>query len=91
MAKPTIKTFHTTDPCIPSKHYLLPVLIRQPKVDEMIEGNFYFTLQVPRQSGKTTFLNFLTDRINSEGNFYAINCSLMTLKDVLMKTVLWQN
>jgi hypothetical protein len=45
----------------------------------MIDQGNYFTIHAPRQSGKSTFLIALTEKINSEKNFYAINCSLAQL------------
>jgi hypothetical protein len=59
---------------------MLPALPRLAEVYELIEGKFYFTLHGPRQSGKTTFLKALTDKINAEGKMYALNCSLMNLR-----------
>ncbi|MDR1313243.1 MAG: ATP-binding protein [Deltaproteobacteria bacterium] len=47
----------------------------------MIDGEFYFVLHAPRQSGKTTCLQALTKKINSEGRYYAINCSLEFLRN----------
>ncbi|MDR1656633.1 MAG: AAA-like domain-containing protein [Deltaproteobacteria bacterium] len=76
------KRFNTVGPCVPSEHYLLPVLDRLPDVEEMIEGKFYFVLHAPRQSGKTTYLDFLTDKINSEGKMYALTCFLMTTRNI---------
>jgi hypothetical protein len=61
---------------------MLPVLARQPEVDEMIEGEFYFILHAPRQSGKTTYLQTLCQSINSEGRMYALSCSMATLRTV---------
>jgi hypothetical protein len=87
MIQPAIKTFNTTGPCVPSKHYMLPVLPRQLDVDEMIEGEYYFILHAPRQSGKTTYLHFLTDKINSEGRMYALFCSVMTLRTITERDV----
>jgi hypothetical protein len=87
MSQPAIKTFNTTGPCVLSKHYMLPVLPRQSGVDEMIEGEYYFVLHAPRQSGKTTFLKAQTAKINSEGKYYALNCSLMTLRDEQDETI----
>ncbi|MDR3152843.1 MAG: AAA-like domain-containing protein [Deltaproteobacteria bacterium] len=52
----------------------------------MIEGDFYFVLHAPRQSGKTTFLDFLTDKINSSGKMYALNCSLAGLRPIKDRT-----
>ncbi|MDR2200250.1 MAG: endonuclease NucS [Deltaproteobacteria bacterium] len=92
MTNPTIKRFNTTGPCVPSKHYMIPVLPRIQDIDEMIEGEFYFIIHAPRQSGKTTYLKLLTERINLDGNFYAINCSLATLRgteneDIAMRKI----
>jgi hypothetical protein len=82
MSQPAIKTFNTAGPCVPSKHYMLPVLPRQTDADNMIEGKYYFVLHAPRQSGKTTYLQFLTDKINAEGRMYAFACSVATLRTV---------
>ncbi|MDR1298261.1 MAG: ATP-binding protein, partial [Deltaproteobacteria bacterium] len=74
-----IKIFNTAGPCNILDHYMLPVLPRVPVVGEMIEAKQYFILHAPRQSGKTTYLQFLAAKINSEDKFYAINCSLASL------------
>jgi predicted AAA+ superfamily ATPase len=76
------KHFNTTGPCVPEEHYMLPVLPRLPAVEDMIEGKSYFILHAPRQSGKTTFINCLTDKINNSGEMYALNCSLATLRPI---------
>jgi hypothetical protein len=76
------KRFNTTGPCVPEEHYMLPVLPRLPVVDDMIEGKYYFILHAPRQSGKTTFLKFLTKKINNSGELYALTCSLATLSGI---------
>jgi hypothetical protein len=81
------KRFNTVGPCVPDEHYMLPVLPRLPSVDEMIEGKFYFILHAPRQSGKTTFLDVLTDKINSEGHIYALNVSLASLRNFADPTI----
>jgi hypothetical protein len=83
MNKPQAKSFNTTGVCVPSKHYILPVLPRIPDVTDMITGEFYFILHAPRQSGKTTFLQALTDKINTDGQYYALYCSLEVSQGVL--------
>ncbi|MDR1297456.1 MAG: AAA-like domain-containing protein, partial [Deltaproteobacteria bacterium] len=82
MSNDSIKTFNTIGPCNSSEHYLLPVLPRLPIIEKMINKKKNFIIHSPRQSGKTTFLNFLTTKINQEGRRYAINCSLATLRGV---------
>jgi predicted AAA+ superfamily ATPase len=39
---------------------------RQTEIDGLIDGEYYFILHAPRQSGKTTYLQFLTNEINAE-------------------------
>ncbi|MDR1309204.1 MAG: hypothetical protein LBL95_04815 [Deltaproteobacteria bacterium] len=48
----------------------------------MIENEYYFILHAPRQTGKTTYLNFLTNKINRDGRWYALNCSLAGLRGI---------
>jgi hypothetical protein len=48
----------------------------------MVEGEYYFVLHAPRQSGETTFIQALTDEINAEGRRYALNCSLASLRGI---------
>jgi hypothetical protein len=81
MSPPVVKTFNTTGPCVPDEHYMLPSLPRQEGVEAMIEGKKYFILHAPRQSGKTTFLEALTHKINSEAKYYALTCSLMGVRN----------
>jgi hypothetical protein len=55
-------------------------------VDKMLDSEDYFILHAPRQSGKTTFLKFLTNKINKQGEYYALYCSLATLRLVKDKS-----
>jgi signal recognition particle receptor subunit beta len=76
------KTFNTAGICKPAEHYMLPVLPRLPDASKMIEDKLYFVIHAPRQSGKTTFLRVLTDKINSDGKYYAVLCSLASLRPI---------
>ena len=42
----------------------------------LIEDMQYFLIHAPRQTGKTTFLHALAHRLNKEGNYIAVVCSL---------------
>ncbi|MDR1870379.1 MAG: hypothetical protein LBS60_00385 [Deltaproteobacteria bacterium] len=57
MSQTIVKTFNAVGPGVAEEHYLLPVLERQPMIEEMIEGKYYFTLRAPRRSGKTTLIS----------------------------------
>jgi hypothetical protein len=82
-----IKSFNTTGPCFPEKNYMLPVLSRLPEVTDLINQKYYFIIHAPRQSGKTTYLNLLTDKINSEGEMYCLCCSLESCNQILDDTI----
>jgi hypothetical protein len=79
MSQPAIKTFNIAGPCVPEDHYMLPVWARQTVIDELIEGKYYFIIHAPRQSGKTTYLFDMVDKINNKGHYYALYCSLEEL------------
>jgi len=46
----------------------------------LIERGHYFVMHAARQSGKTTLLLELVDKINAEGKYYALYCSLEGLQ-----------
>jgi hypothetical protein len=45
-------------------------------VEQLIDMEQYFVIHAARQSGKTTYLNDLAERLNASGNYYALYCSL---------------
>ncbi|GHV49223.1 hypothetical protein FACS1894181_07590 [Bacteroidia bacterium] len=55
---------------------------RLTEVVELIEQRQYFVIHAPRQSGKTTLLLDLANRINREGKYYALYCSLEAVQGV---------
>ncbi|MDR2198088.1 MAG: AAA-like domain-containing protein [Deltaproteobacteria bacterium] len=79
---PSVKIFNTTGLCPPSKHYMLPALPRLPEAEDLIEGGRYFVIHAPRRSGKTTFLNALSQKINSEGRRHSLYCSIGSFGDI---------
>ena len=66
-----MRFFNTTGPIVAEQHYHVPPLSR---VDadgllELIEQWRYFVLHAPRQTGKTTALGTLQDRLNASGRY----------------------
>ena len=61
--------FNTTGPVVPAEHYCIPPLERFDllQVLRLIEDGRYFVLHAPRQTGKTTSLLALRDRLNAGG------------------------
>ncbi|MDR2368528.1 MAG: ATP-binding protein [Deltaproteobacteria bacterium] len=76
------KQFNVAGPCIPSKHYMLPALPRLTEIPSLIDGENYFVLHAPRQSGKTTSMMAFVNEINEEGRYYALYCSLDKLSHI---------
>jgi len=71
------KYFNIAGPCHPSKHYMLDPLRNFGKdLMDLIDQENYFVIHAARQSGKTTLLWELVDKIETEGKYYALYCSL---------------
>ena len=51
-------------------------------VEFLIDSEQYFVIHAARQSGKTTYLKDLAQRINEEGKYYVIYCSLERLQKI---------
>jgi hypothetical protein len=66
-----MRFFNTAGPVNCDKHYCLPPLSRFDlhKILSLIVQEKYFVLHAPRQSGKTSCLLALRDRLNREGNY----------------------
>ncbi|MDR1041882.1 MAG: AAA-like domain-containing protein [Deltaproteobacteria bacterium] len=76
MERNPIKIFNTFGPCNPEVDYMIPSLEREPAVMPLIDKGIYFAIHAPRQSGKTTLLSSLTNKINEDGKYYPLYCSL---------------
>jgi len=77
------KYFNIAGPCNSSKHYMLdPLRDIGKELNDLIEHEQYFVIHAARQSGKTTLLWELADKINAEGKYYALYCSLECLQEI---------
>jgi type II secretory pathway predicted ATPase ExeA len=74
--------FNVAGPCDPKYHYMLDATARLPEARKLAENRHYFVIHAPRQSGKTTLLQSLTDEIHAEGKFYALYCSLEAVQGI---------
>ncbi|MDQ1354497.1 MAG: hypothetical protein QG657_4806 [Acidobacteriota bacterium] len=88
------KFFNTAGLCKPGNHYMVNPLKRLRNVEQLIRNELYFTIHAPRQSGKTTYLYALAQKLNKEGTYIALVVSFeragvgsMTL-DVANETVM---
>ncbi|GHT72579.1 hypothetical protein FACS189456_1470 [Bacteroidia bacterium] len=75
--------FNVAGPCNEAKHYMIEASSRLTDIDDLINQEQYFVIHAPRQSGKTTLLLDLANRINHEGKYYALYCSLEAAQGVI--------
>jgi hypothetical protein len=52
-------------------------------ITELINKEQYFVIHAARQSGKTTFLLDLANRLNREGKYYTLYCSLEAAQGII--------
>jgi len=77
------KYFNIAGPCNSSEHYMLdPLRGISKELMALIDSKQYFVIHASRQSGKTTLLLELADKINAEGKYHALYCSLECLQGV---------
>ncbi|MDR2583670.1 MAG: AAA-like domain-containing protein [Fibromonadaceae bacterium] len=71
------KYFNIAGPCNTNEHYMLdPLRGICKELMDLIDSKQYFVIHASRQSGKTTLLLELADKINAEGKYHALYCSL---------------
>ena len=54
------RVFNTAGPCLAEKHYMIAAGRRLSQIRELIDGEHYFVIHAPRQTGKTTLLRNLS-------------------------------
>ncbi|MDR1485190.1 MAG: ATP-binding protein [Planctomycetaceae bacterium] len=78
-----MREFNTAGPCNNEEHYMVDASTRLTGVEQLIDGKKYFVIHAARQSGKTTYLQDLTRRLNATGKYYALCCSLEGMQGVV--------
>lgn len=70
-----MKEFNDTGLCIPQRHYMVDTTPKVEQVINLVERGKYFTINRPRQFGKTTTM-FLLDRyLNQQEHYIALKIS----------------
>jgi hypothetical protein len=69
------KRFNDTGLCIPSRHYMVDISIKLKQIIQLVEWGEYFTINRPRQFGKTTTLFLLAKQINQRNDYMALKIS----------------
>lgn len=74
-----IKRFNSTGVCVSRKHYMVDISNKIDKIEKLIDNEFYFTINKPRQYGKTTTLALLKKRLLNK--YIVISCSFEGIGD----------
>jgi hypothetical protein len=69
------KTFNITGTCIPERHYMADVSKKLDMILEIVSRGDYFTINRPRQYGKTTVIYLLKQRLMENKEYLALNIS----------------
>jgi len=78
-----LRYFNIAGPCNFVEHYMIDSLKRGGhEMLDLIEQKQYFVLHAARQSGKTTLLWDLADKINTESKYHTLYCSLEGIQGI---------
>jgi hypothetical protein len=69
------KRFNDTGVCIPGRHYMVDISNKIAKILGMIEQGDYFTINRPRQYGKTTTMRTLNNLLKTSDEYFPIELS----------------
>jgi len=79
------KIFNITGLCVKDKHYMIDTTEKVKQIMAMVERGDYFTINRPRQFGKTTTLNLLRDMLSTNG-YLVIDTSFEGIGDNLFRS-----
>ncbi len=63
-----LKKFNVTGTCIPEDNYMVDISKKLIEIEKMVDEGLYFTINRPRQYGKTTTMYLLTKMLNKKYN-----------------------
>ncbi|MCP4402430.1 MAG: AAA family ATPase [bacterium] len=76
------KEFNDTGLCIPGRHYMVDTSHKIEQIMTLIENGEYFTIDRPRQFGKTTTISLLHKSLNQSEEYIAVNLSFEDIDSV---------
>jgi len=77
-----MRYFNIAGPCNKADHYMIEASSRVQGVEQLIDMEHFFVIHAARQSGKTTYLKDLTQRLNEGGKYYTVYCTLEGLQGI---------
>ncbi|MDM8537931.1 AAA-like domain-containing protein [Desulfobacterales bacterium HSG17] len=69
------KKFNDTGLCISKRHYMVDISNKIEQITRLVEDGEYFTINRPRQYGKTTILSVLAKELNRSDDYLALKIS----------------
>ncbi|MEN8906324.1 MAG: AAA family ATPase, partial [Clostridiales bacterium] len=79
-----MKKFNITGLCVENKHYMVDIKDKLKKIEVYIENGEYFTINRPRQYGKTTTINQINKYLSNK--YFIIEISFEGLGDYTFKS-----
>jgi Predicted AAA-ATPase len=77
------KTFNVTGTCFPNEHYMADVSEKIVQVKKLIDTGKYFIINRPRQYGKTTTFNTLSEILKNSNDYLVITISFEGIGDAV--------
>lgn len=69
------KRFNITGMCIPGQHYMADMSTKLGQMKELVVNGDYFTINRPRQYGKTTIIYLLQQLLQKDSNYLVLDLS----------------
>ena len=79
------KRFNVTGICFPHEHYMADTSKKFQSIRNLIDLGEYFTINRPRQYGKTTALHLVGQMLRDSGEYIAINISFEGVGDSMFE------
>lgn len=79
------RKFNDTGLCIPKKHFMADTSAKLAAILKIVEEGSYFTINRPRQYGKTTMIHHLFLRLNENEHYLPIQLSFAGIGDAVFE------
>ncbi len=80
------RKFNDTGVCVPEKHFMADTSEKLAQIFELVEDGSYFTINRPRQYGKTTIVYLLSQYLKRQKAFLFLELSFEGIGDKIFET-----
>ena len=78
-----VKKFNDVGLCFPEDHFMGDITEKVNTTYKMVEDGAYFIINRPRQYGKTTMLNTISNALMASGDYVVFNISFEGVGDLI--------